>query len=131
VWAPQSDYDEAALRRACRSLGVEVYIDDYGPDRDSYIQIVERGISARIMERAYVQVIKQGAVQLPQEFPVMVLGEHDRLFVLMPTEHVPQERWRGSVHKHRNDPGDVLRHRTRDLASVRCLIGSEMRDAYP
>jgi hypothetical protein len=86
LWGPESDFDEAALRRVCRAMGIEVYADGekHGPDRDSYIEIVERGVSVRIMERAYFQIVQPGAVSLPEQFPVEMLGQYGRLHVMMP-----------------------------------------------
>ena len=87
LWGPESRYDETEVRRTCSDLGVEMYVDHekHGPDRDSFIEIVEPGVEARIRERAYVHVTNPGgAVALPAEFPVLVLGEFGRLFVLSP-----------------------------------------------
>jgi hypothetical protein len=86
VWGPRSDYDEAELRRASREIGLEVYVgrEKSGPDRDNYIQIVEKGVSARIMRRAYLQISRPGVVSLPEQFPVKILGEYGALQVVMP-----------------------------------------------
>ncbi len=88
VWGPASDYDEAELRHACREIGLELYGDGEkaGPDRMNYIEIVEKHVSVRIMERAYLQITEpqRGVVTLPQYFPVKVLGEYGSLTVTMP-----------------------------------------------
>jgi hypothetical protein len=90
LWGQESDYDEAELRRACKGTGLEMYVDNekHRPDRDSYIEVIEPGVSVRIRARSYLQVIRRCddcAVDLPDEFPVLTLGDFGQLLVIAPT----------------------------------------------
>lgn len=62
VWGPESRYAETELRRAFLARGIEMYNDGelHGPARENYIEVTAPGVSARIMERAFVQVVMPG-----------------------------------------------------------------------
>jgi hypothetical protein len=85
VWTSGSSFDEVYLRRSCRAAGIEIYDEMHGPDRSSFIEVTEPGVSARIVQHPCMSMVQPGgAVYLPREFPVLVVGEFGPLLVLSP-----------------------------------------------
>src|ERR1700730_360693 len=67
VWEPHSQYDETQFRRACEELGL-LYDPRSELDPDAI----------------YVQIVRPGLVNLPQDFKVEVIGKYGALTVAMP-----------------------------------------------
>jgi uncharacterized nucleotidyltransferase DUF6036 len=65
VWRPHSQYDET--RRACEELGL-LYDPRSELDPDA----------------VYVQIVRPGLINLPQDFKIEILGEYGALTVAMP-----------------------------------------------
>jgi hypothetical protein len=71
IWRQSSSYDDTEFRRACREL--HILFDPKGEvDPDAI----------------YVQIVRSGIVDLPQDFETEILGQYGKLKVIMPAPAV-------------------------------------------
>ncbi len=108
VWRPHSQYDETQFRRACEQLGL-LYDPRSELDPDAI----------------YVQIVRPGLVNLPQDFKVEVIGKYGALTVAM-----PEPALLSAVKLVRGDPRDIedvawwIKERALDLEKIRAAVGS-------
>ncbi len=108
MWRQRSDYDETQLRRACEELGL---LFDPKGEIDP--------------KATYVQIIQPGAVKLPRDFAIEVVGRYGALTVVM-----PQPALLCAAKLVRGDPRDIgdvawwSKERALDLEEIKAAIGS-------
>jgi hypothetical protein len=108
IWRPNSKYDETQFRRACLELGL-LY--------DPRSELDPKAI--------YVQIVRPGLVNLPQDIKVEILGEYGALTVAMPAPALLS-----AAKLVRGDPRDIedvawwIKERKLDLEEIRTAVGT-------